>query len=370
MVRFPKITAFGLSLAAASSLTYLVGVNSLPVIAQDASVSHTLQSDLCNFTAKVVGQKRDAGLEVTAREEAWESAVLANPDAADCAAPPLETSLPTLLVLAESDVNGSARMSEELGEHLRASVPANKFYDISMSFFEGDWGILDSNTGLYWLAYAADMGDPDAIYEYAQFTKDGIMGVGKDPEEALKMEQLAAEKGSGMAMYALGVRHFNGDLLKQSPKQAEKWMQKSAEHGYIDAAYLLANAYGGLPGYGLSESQKKGQKYALIAARAGNADAMALYATFLLTARNNRKTQDQVFYWLNKSADAGNQQAVTVLNQYGDELRNAYAKANKPMSTYEPPKQCPTVNRCTVYTNQYGPTGERYCAPQTDYWNC
>jgi len=68
----------------------------------------------------------------------------------------------------------------------------------------------------------------------------GNFYVGRDMFEAVSWWQAAAEQGSAVAQYNLGVAYKKGGVLPQDDAKAEEWWRKAADGGHAGAKRALA----------------------------------------------------------------------------------------------------------------------------------
>jgi localization factor PodJL len=95
--------------------------------------------------------------------------------------------------------------------------------------------------------------------------------VRKDPIEARRWTERAADGGDRRAMYNLGMYNFDGMGGPQDQGQAVKWFRKSAELGFTDAQYNLARLYE--LGLGVPADGAEAYKWYLVAAKAGDQES-------------------------------------------------------------------------------------------------
>lgn len=344
---------------------------SVPANAQSSNAE--VPNEVCKMAAIMLDRDLGAGKSISSDERKWAEAYVAD-GAKQCDEAPVGPLLKALALLEPEDAGQRATV-ERVNSYIKTIITPDAYVPMVFGFVKGDFGNRRGDVALYWLKYANEIGIPDAIYEYGGLYRDGGLGIAKNPSKARELFLLAADKGSHKSMYWLGTEFFLQDGQKRRWKEHEQWLIKASQYGSVDAAYSLANAYSGedlTRVFGIPKNIKRGRKYSRIAAEAGNVDAMALYASYLLRGRDNGKYEDEVFYWLGRASDEGNEGAKQALQQFGPKLRQSYNKSRqqKASSRRRIFKQCPQVQRCTVYSNQYGRTGEKYCAMQTDYWNC
>lgn len=87
----------------------------------------------------------------------------------------------------------------------------------------------------------ADAGDADAMRALSEMYIFG-RGVGRDPDEALRLLHRAAESGSAEAEQDLANLLLRGAPgVAQNPKEASRWLASSGGHGNTTAMLVLSN---------------------------------------------------------------------------------------------------------------------------------
>jgi len=123
------------------------------------------------------------------------------------------------------------------------------------------------------------IGDYDSCYKEAKAgdakaqTGLGFMyfkgrGVDKDPKEAFKWYQLAADQGNAFAQSEIGIMYMNGDTVERDYKEAAKWFRLAADQGYAGAQRLLATMYA--RGHGVDQSDEEAQRWNTLADSQGD----------------------------------------------------------------------------------------------------
>lgn len=348
---------------------------SLAAWAQSPTAGVAPSESICRIAFAVAKIRIEDGPALNDIQYDWAAGIESEQQLINCTQPPLGLMLSAHAMMGEGSAAEERQYSKEIAANLKQTQPADSYALWVTPLMNGAYGGKAPKTALYWLEYAASIGDPAALYELAGVYQLGAFHIAKDPAKAVELERQAADAGSPIAMFALGVRYLQGNDVKRNHKTGLGWVTKAAEHGYLDAAWFFATAYDGSAegkSYGVREDRKKAQRFALLAAEAGHTKAMGLYASMLLRDPKSMRYEDEVFYWLNRAADEGDDQIAGILAQVGPDLRENYRKSRERKASIRKPifKQCPEVNRCVVYKDQYGGTISRACAPQRDYWNC
>ncbi|MDO9223720.1 MAG: peptidoglycan-binding protein [Caulobacter sp.] len=126
-------------------------------------------------------------------------------------------------------------------------------------------------TGLTSLKRAANLGYAPAQFYLAKLYENGEGGLRKDPAEARRWTERAAQGGDRKAMHNLGLYYFEGQGGAKNTTTAAQWFRKAADLGLSDSQYNLGRLYE--EGYGVSQNGAEAYKWYLIAARAGDTEA-------------------------------------------------------------------------------------------------
>ena len=89
------------------------------------------------------------------------------------------------------------------------------------------------------LRKGAEAGETDAIVNLAVYTASGSGGLNKDPREAVRLFQLASDKGNEMAHLYLGTAYLTGQGIEKDEEKGIALLQKAAEAGIPAACYIL-----------------------------------------------------------------------------------------------------------------------------------
>ena len=142
--------------------------------------------------------------------------------------------------------------------------------------------------GVEELRKVAQAGYAPAQFYLARLYENGDGGVKKDPVEARRWTERAAEGGERKAMHNLGIAYFSGSGGAKNSTMAAQWFRRAADLGLVDSQYNLAALYE--QGLGVSKNNAEAYKWYLIAARTGDGDARKhadqLKATLSADARN------------------------------------------------------------------------------------
>ncbi len=129
-----------------------------------------------------------------------------------------------------------------------------------------------------WYTKAANQGYAPAQYNLALIYQNaGEISYGSgeeinsDGKEYIELYNKAAAQGESGAQFELGRIYLNGKVVKQSYKDAFKWLKEAANNGVGRAALIIAFHY--RDGEGLEKSKEKALKWFIKAADLGDYDA-------------------------------------------------------------------------------------------------
>lgn len=135
----------------------------------------------------------------------------------------------------------------------RGDVNAQKY--VSNGYKTGSYGFRKNpSQAFYWMNEAALQGDAEALYEVANFYKEGF-GVKEDFDESMQYLRKAADKGFTQAQSLYGVRMFQYEKYKE----AIPYLQTAAGKDNALAMFYYGQAL--LIGLGIEQDVKKGVDY-------------------------------------------------------------------------------------------------------------
>lgn len=119
----------------------------------------------------------------------------------------------------------------------------------------------------------ANLGYAPAQFYLAKLFETGGAGVPKDPTEARRWTERAAQGGDRKAMHNLALYYFEGVGGAKNSTTAAQWFRRAADLGLVDSQYNLGRLYE--EGFGVSQNAAEAYKWFMIAGRAGDKDAAA-----------------------------------------------------------------------------------------------
>ena len=183
------------------------------------------------------------------------------------------------------------------------------------AYYAGSYEILAGRKteGMAWYRQAAQLGDPDALYNMGRAAMLGEYGVAKDPAQAIRWLQAGYEAGDGQAAMALGVIYDAGEAAPKDYKRAFELFQFAADLGERRAMYMLGKAYD--EGLDVEKDKWQAGRWYLLGAQMGDGDAMLRYG--MLFAGNGGLPEDssKTFTWARKAAAAGQPTAIKLVEQ-------------------------------------------------------
>ncbi|MHB8530567.1 MAG: SEL1-like repeat protein, partial [Caulobacteraceae bacterium] len=123
------------------------------------------------------------------------------------------------------------------------------------------------------LRRAAELGYAPAAFYLAKLYETGADGLRKDPVEARRWTEKAAQAGDARAMHNLALYEVEGTGGGRDIGAAADWFRRAANLGLADSQYNLARLYE--QGFGVPPNAAEAYKWYLIAARSGDAQSRA-----------------------------------------------------------------------------------------------
>lgn len=127
--------------------------------------------------------------------------------------------------------------------------------------------------GLADIKKLADGGFAPAEFYLGEAYGDGKAGLAKDPTQARRWLEKAAEGGQTRAMHNLALDEHEGIGGPRNAPAAAEWFRRAAELGLLDSQFNLAALYE--HGDGVSQNAAEAYKWYLIAGRSGDAESRA-----------------------------------------------------------------------------------------------
>ena len=82
---------------------------------------------------------------------------------------------------------------------------------------------------------AASLKQPDVLYRISNLYKTGYKDIPQDTAKSIDYLRQAAELGDPDAMFDLGIRYEKGDGLVANIQKALEWINKAADAGHAQA---------------------------------------------------------------------------------------------------------------------------------------
>lgn len=139
------------------------------------------------------------------------------------------------------------------------------------------------------------------------FDKDATKRLGdsyfeKDPKQALKYYEQAAEAGHVEAAYIAGVMYAENFEIRPNSARSAAWLKQAAEGGHAAAQA----DYGLLvyQGAGTARSETEAAKWFEKSAYGGDGEGQFLYAFTLAKGEGVTQSYEDAYYWLLKSGQS------------------------------------------------------------------
>jgi S1-C subfamily serine protease len=114
----------------------------------------------------------------------------------------------------------------------------------------------------------AQSGDSNAQVALGNVFAEGLYGLAKNADEAVRWYKQAALAGNSVGQYMLGSSYELGQGVPSNLAQAVHWYRKSANQGYVSAQAALGSLY--LKGSGVEKDQIEAYKWLALAAAHGD----------------------------------------------------------------------------------------------------
>jgi len=154
----------------------------------------------------------------------------------------------------------------------------------------------------------------DKIYHLSQVYLEGSDWLSKDIKKGVDLLRYAAEKDYPKAQYFLALISYKGLYVKKDYKKAHYWLKRAADNGYDEAILLYAHdlARGELTGK--KDIQKALRLIRFLAEKNHSEAQLNLYATYY-QGKLLEKDYGKAYYWLKRSVDNGNDEAIMIYAQ-------------------------------------------------------
>ncbi len=119
---------------------------------------------------------------------------------------------------------------------------ANAQVQLGLRYLQGNGVEKNPAEAAKWYQKAAQQTNHVALFSLARMYENG-QGVPRNPAEALKYYRKAAEEGYSVAQRILSGMYARGHLVQKDPLEAFKWARRAAEPGDAYAQMLLAQYY-------------------------------------------------------------------------------------------------------------------------------
>jgi Sel1 repeat len=164
------------------------------------------------------------------------------------------------------------------------------------------------------LAPRAVRGDPDALFMLASMHDVGAGGLRKDPVEAARLLQRAADAGHVPSKVQLGRKYQTGAGVPQDAAKGRALFSAAAQSGSVEAQFHLALAW--LDGLGGAKDPAEAQRWLVPAAKAGHQEAQLILGIMMQTGMGGQKNEFAARRLLRQAAAGPD----TDLSQKADEL--------------------------------------------------
>ena len=132
---------------------------------------------------------------------------------------------------------------------------------------------------------------------------DGGYGVPKNPKEAVRWYQLAAESGNADAQESLAMAYWHGTGVDKDEKEAMHWVRRAADQGNSAGQLDLGMFYAG--GVGCEKNLKEAFRWIKMSAESGRPDAMCILGECYWSGAGVAVNKSEAIRWYRESAERG-----------------------------------------------------------------
>lgn len=212
-----------------------------------------------------------------------------------------------------SGVNQNIQKAREYFDQAVANVRADdgsSMKDIGMAYRIGRGVVPDIQKAAFWLERAANVGQIEALKQYAEMIYLGAVAK-RPPKEAIPLFEQAASQGSFDALYSLGQAYSSGDAVPIDYFKAAGYYRRAANAGNADAIRELGLMT--LAGFGVQQDEAAGVALLKQAVDAGSVIAMLDLANYYRFGNEHNPNWAEAMRWLGKAEAAGNPDASFLL---------------------------------------------------------
>ena len=146
--------------------------------------------------------------------------------------------------------------AEELNQHSKALIQRGKYEE-----------------ALPLLKKSAELGNPEAQYNYGNFLQNGIVGV-ENEQEAVQWYSKSSDNGFNDGHYAMMMAYGNGQGIEQNSEKAFSYSLKCANNDDATCMWNVVNCY--LTGNGVKADISKFKEWIIKLAKLPNPENLAL----------------------------------------------------------------------------------------------
>jgi TPR repeat protein len=183
----------------------------------------------------------------------------------------------------------------------------------------------DETRSIEWLHHAVRLGHP-----VAAFTLASVFETQNQPDKAIKLLRMAAEKGYGRAQALLGDAYIQGLGVPRNLKVAANWSKKAATQG--DAVGQSTFAYLLSTGKGIKRNKAEAARFYLLAAKQGHGAAAHNLSMMLLLGDGVVRDYVDGAKW---AALAASQGEPTAINNLAHSLSKGLGVKRDPAAAVE-----------------------------------
>ena len=201
-------------------------------------------------------------------------------------------------------------------------VHADLLADPSWSGYDPDraYGILEELSSKGFLGARYRLADLHAKHAFPEANPKKAYSLYKSLYDDNRNADLAVRRVySALAAYKLSGYVLEGIGTRPSESKGFKWLEVSAEGGYLISQYEWGKRL--VAGDGVGQNLDEGVRWLIVAANQGHAEARGELARLNLDRPIANLDEDTIIAWLKEWVDAGSGEARLLLREYGIEYK-------------------------------------------------
>lgn len=189
---------------------------------------------------------------------------------------------------------------------------------LGVMYLTGRGVAQDDAQALRWFKSAAGEGltESEVMVQFMELANRGNAPIAPAKEFVQEIPDFSAdllekaEKGDAVAQHGIGLCYLNGKGVEKDEAQALRWIQKSAQQGYVEGQYALGEIYGNR---NTPEDGKLAHEWHKKASEQRAADSLYNLGLTYLKGEHVPQDKEEAAKWFKKAADYGHKEANKAL---------------------------------------------------------